>query len=122
MLRYIDLLVLVGAGVRVACMASSSSDGDYVDSYRNISATWALSCVASSCEQNCWAAFCQSVWRPELLSEVVCTGCIRWNDSRESMQYALDCLISLHCKGTRLMEHAPVYRAMGRYDVNTLLT
>ena len=50
MLGSIALLVLVGANVEVECMASSSSDGDVVDSYGNISITWALSCVASSCK------------------------------------------------------------------------
>ena len=46
-----------------------------------------------------------------LLSEVMCTGCIRWSDSRESMQYVQNSLISLHFVGTRLIVHAPVYKA-----------
>ena len=38
------------------------------------------------------------------------------------MQHALDCLVSLHLVATRLMEHAPVYKTMGLYDGNTVLT
>ena len=38
------------------------------------------------------------------------------------MQHALDCLVSLRLVGTRLMEHAPVYKTMGLYDGNTVLT
>ena len=38
------------------------------------------------------------------------------------MWHALDCLVSLHLVGTRLMEHAPVYKTMGLYDGNTVLT
>ena len=38
------------------------------------------------------------------------------------MQHALDSLVSLRLVGTRLMEHAPVYKTMGLYDGNTVLT
>ena len=38
------------------------------------------------------------------------------------MQHALDSFVSLRLVGTRLMEHAPVYKTMGLYDGNTVLT
>ena len=42
--------------------------------------------------------------------------------SKGCMQHALDCLVSLRSVGTRLMEHAPVYKTMGLYDGNTVFT
>ena len=51
-----------------------------------------------------------------------CFGGLRWGYSRGCMQHALDCLVSLCLVGTGLMEHASVYKTMGLYVGNTVLT
>ena len=52
MLCPISVLALVGANVEVVCTTSSSSDGDVVDTYSNMSTSRMLIGVAPSCKQN----------------------------------------------------------------------
>ena len=63
MLCPISVSALVGANEEVVCMTSSSSDGDVVDTYGNMSAPRTLIGVAPSCKQNLCAAWCQPVGR-----------------------------------------------------------
>ena len=65
----------MGANEEVVCMTSSSSDGDVVDIYDNMSAPRTLIGVAPSCKQNLCAAWCQPLGRLGVLNMLLFWWC-----------------------------------------------